>query len=527
LEHPRPTVIPGWEPSPVNLDKENFRFVTDFLLANDSSRSAVASASRFGFQTLSVDCICLYVDTDNIEDLAAVAASSSMTIVIVKADLCNCTLADMETARGLIERPGLGLDKVQLSERKWQLRQNRPQRCVTEVGPFQHGQSISLFAKESKGSVAVFLTPSEQSIAVMVEAKSKGPAEDASRPPPAAEGESQSADVQPDVTGERLQPSLDREPLIGASPTTKALMLEKGVPISPIKGTGRGGQLITKEDVEKYKPSASAAGPTCEDIPLTSMRKTITSRLHDPSTSPVYALTAYHVLPFEEENETRVITPAGVDILTRLLNSKLREDELSFLISRWNQKCGDVKFGEIGTNSEGWRVDFALFSMEDGFRGQNGLFFDGLMVELFLATEKRSPDFTGSNGVIGAVDADEGVICYADGASSGCTAGRVGSDAVIHFQKRSTNIAGDDRPRESVDISLLKRFHPEGENVYKRGDSGCGVFVPVPEMDGWHWVGQVVQIIISNGAPDVALMIPQSEVMRSLKEVTGIEWKLS
>ena len=481
----------------------------------------MASASRFGFQTLSVDCICLYVDTDNIEDLAAVAATSSTTIVIVKAGLCNCALADMETARGLIERPGL--DKVQLSERKWKLRQNRPQRCVTEVGPFQHGQSISLFTKESKGSVGVFLTPSEQSIAVMVEAKSKGPAKDASRPPPAAEDESQSADVQPDVTRERLQPSLDREPLI--SPTTKALMLEKGVPISPIKGTGRGGQ-ITKADVEKYKPNASAAGPTCEDIPLTSMHKTITSRLHDPSTSPVYALTAYHVLPFEEENESRVITPAGLDILTRLLISELREDELSFFLSRWNQKCGDVKFGGIGTNSKDWRVDFALFSMEDGFRGQNGLFFDRQMVERFFATEERSLDFTGSNGIIGAADADEGVICYADGASSGCTAGKVSSDTVLHFEKRSTNIAGHDIPEEAVDISFLRKLHPEGENVCRRGDSGCGVFVPVPERDGWNWVGQVVQIITSNMTPDLPLIIPQSEIMRSLREVTGMEWKL-
>jgi hypothetical protein len=156
------------------------------------------------------------------------------------------------------------------------------------------------------------------------------------------------------------------------------------------------------------------------------------------------------------------------------------------------------------------------------------LFFDEEMKILFVRTEKRSPDFTGSSGVIGAVDADEGAICYADGASTGCTAGRVGSDDVLYFQKRSTNIADEDTPEESVDISRLKKFHVvEDENVCQRGDSGCGVFVPVPEMDGWHWVGQVVQIIISNGAPDVPLMIPQSEVMRSLKEVTGIEWKLS
>lgn len=93
-----------------------------------------------------------------------------------------------------------------------------------------------------------------------------------STPQPAA------SSYEPETTGEKLQPSLDREPTI--SPAAKALALEKGVPVKALKGTGRGGQ-ITKEDVEKYKPSgpAAAAGPASEDIPLTSMRKTIASRL--------------------------------------------------------------------------------------------------------------------------------------------------------------------------------------------------------------------------------------------------------
>lgn len=55
------------------------------------------------------------------------------------------------------------------------------------------------------------------------------------------------------------------------------MALEKGISIKSLKGTGRGGQ-ITKEDVEKYKP-ATVAGPSYEDIPITSMRKTIASRL--------------------------------------------------------------------------------------------------------------------------------------------------------------------------------------------------------------------------------------------------------
>ncbi|KAE8330109.1 dihydrolipoamide acetyltransferase component of pyruvate dehydrogenase [Aspergillus sergii] len=103
--------------------------------------------------------------------------------------------------------------------------------------------------------------------------ESKGAADAAPASTPAPEPAAQ----EPETSGEKLQPSLDREPTI--SPAAKALALEKGVPIKALKGTGRGGQ-ITKEDVEKYKPSASAAaGPTYEDIPLTSMRKTIASRL--------------------------------------------------------------------------------------------------------------------------------------------------------------------------------------------------------------------------------------------------------
>ena len=83
-------------------------------------------------------------------------------------------------------------------------------------------------------------------------------------------------------TGARLETSLDREP--SASPLAKKLALEKGVPINEVKGTGPNGR-VTKQDIEKYKPSTSAApaatagAPAYEDIPASSMRKTIASRL--------------------------------------------------------------------------------------------------------------------------------------------------------------------------------------------------------------------------------------------------------
>ena len=81
--------------------------------------------------------------------------------------------------------------------------------------------------------------------------------------------------------GDRLEPSIDRE---SAAPAVKKLALEKGVPLSQIKGSGPGGR-VTKQDVEKYKPAApaasapGAAAASYEDEPPTSMRKTIASRL--------------------------------------------------------------------------------------------------------------------------------------------------------------------------------------------------------------------------------------------------------
>ncbi|ERF74175.1 Dihydrolipoyllysine-residue acetyltransferase [Endocarpon pusillum Z07020] len=112
---------------------------------------------------------------------------------------------------------------------------------------------------------------------------SEPPASGASTAPPPAKEEPASQTQDSEPTGGRLQTSLDREP--NASPSAKALALEKGVPLGSIKGTGPGGR-ITRADVEKYKPSGgaapsspAAAGPSYEDIPASSMRKTIANRL--------------------------------------------------------------------------------------------------------------------------------------------------------------------------------------------------------------------------------------------------------
>ncbi|KAI4145639.1 MAG: hypothetical protein LQ341_002318 [Variospora aurantia] len=120
-------------------------------------------------------------------------------------------------------------------------------------------------------------------------AESSEPADSGSQTSPSTLPKSEPKESAPESQGSessggRLQTSLEREPL--ASPSAKALALERGVPIKKVKGTGPGGR-ITKQDIEKYKPETSAApsapagsaAPAYEDIPASSMRKTIANRL--------------------------------------------------------------------------------------------------------------------------------------------------------------------------------------------------------------------------------------------------------
>lgn len=137
------------------------------------------------------------------------------------------------------------------------------------------------FTVEDAGGDKAAAAPKQEEKSEDSAAGAKEEAKDASKE------ESKPVAQESQSTGEKLQPSLDREP--GVSPAAKKLALEKGVPINQLKGTGPGGR-VTKQDVEKFKgaaPAPAAAGapgaaaPTYEDIEVSSMRKTIASRLKE------------------------------------------------------------------------------------------------------------------------------------------------------------------------------------------------------------------------------------------------------
>lgn len=115
-------------------------------------------------------------------------------------------------------------------------------------------------------------------------------------PEPSNAAESKPAETKTDL------PEGDR---IFASPIAKKIALERGIPLSKVKGSGPSGRIL-REDVEKYQaPAAAPAGPTAGfpspaapspdyvDIPVSNMRRTIGSRLTQSKQEvPHYYLTS-------------------------------------------------------------------------------------------------------------------------------------------------------------------------------------------------------------------------------------------
>lgn len=108
---------------------------------------------------------------------------------------------------------------------------------------------------------------------------------------------------------QKAAPTGDK-PKFFASPLARKIALEQGIPLGQVKGTGPDGRIV-KADVEKFKPSSSAAAKSpssgsstlpgsaapaapaeYEDIPVTNMRRTIGKRLTESKQQlPHYYLT--------------------------------------------------------------------------------------------------------------------------------------------------------------------------------------------------------------------------------------------
>lgn len=121
------------------------------------------------------------------------------------------------------------------------------------------------------------------------EAASEKPAEQASEKKEETPKPKEESKSEPTPAKQETKADLPQGDRIFASPIAKKIALERGIPLSKVKGSGPEGRIL-REDVEKYQPAAAAATapaavapatPSSDyiDIPVSNMRRTIGTRL--------------------------------------------------------------------------------------------------------------------------------------------------------------------------------------------------------------------------------------------------------
>lgn len=139
------------------------------------------------------------------------------------------------------------------------------------------------------------------------ESPSEEPASEPKKEEPKKEESKPAETSAPKKTEAPAKEELKAGDIIFASPIARKIALEKGIPLSKVKGTGPEGRII-RADVEAYKPSAAGSSATSTttigaqsssapaaaytDTPVSNMRKTIGTRLTASKTEiPHYYVT--------------------------------------------------------------------------------------------------------------------------------------------------------------------------------------------------------------------------------------------
>jgi hypothetical protein len=408
--------------APVEEFKGDSNRIINFLKQEVNSQAVVATASLFGWKSLSTQCNVLYVDGDQAskESLAKSFAECEIPSIIIGGTLGDIA-SGIEEATKLISPPDM--DNFDRSLRRLVLRKNSTPRTSVSVSPFRHGQSISLKGEESKGSAGVFLSPTD-------------------------------------------------------------------------------------------------------------------------GTEECYLLTASHVLAVTDaQSTTDVITPGGLDILTMLLSTLTSKQDkteyINLLLKRKEERCGTLAWHHIGSTENGWRSDWALARLDTEWRGVNGSWHQDsdLAVEYHVARGRTvAESFSGSAGVLNCRDPTAGELCCKDGATTGSTSGRIGETQARLFRKGTADSADPKKDRGNIDVCKLLLMNPkeipdthprDWDKVCKPGDSGSAVFCADEESNGWIWVGQLSSRMNTDDGRAVGLVVPQSEVLRSIKKTTGRTWGLA
>lgn len=161
-------------------------------------------------------------------------------------------------------------------------------------------------------------------------------------------------DPTPAPSKSEVKQDLPQGDRIFASPIAKKIALERGIPLSKVKGTGPGGRVV-RGDVENYKTSSSASAdvpasvqpPAADyvDAPVSNMRRTIGARLTQSKQElPHYYLTV-------DINMDKVLK------LREVFNSSLSEKDTKLSVNDFVVKATACALADVPEANSAWLGD--------------------------------------------------------------------------------------------------------------------------------------------------------------------------
>jgi len=252
-----------------------------------------------------------------------------------------------------------------------------------------------------------------------------------------------------------------------------------------------------------------------------------------------HLLTARHALGATPAVGTSFQTVSSLDVLRELAravrplggNPQEQEERCAAVFSRIQQSVAILVAEAIGVDANGWREDWALARVAQGFVGSNGDWDAHCLQseEIQILLETEAPVDRGL--LLGHAQVGDTVLKI--GASTGTTRGVVNGTNLFTYYKRlvsPTSIATaaitDTHQDITIDYATFVVIFKDNSTFWQQsfsasGDCGGGVYKFVGGQ--CTLVGMLVGLDCAHGGgfEDVGLMVPQEELLAQMEKKTG------
>lgn len=195
--------------------------------------------------------------------------------------------------------------------------------------------------------------------------------------------------------------------------------------------------------------------------------------------------------------------------------------------------CGAFQYGQLGVDEEGYREDWALIKLRDGFVGKNGTWWEKRFLgKLRIQWKLVRPETEFTGKVVSFEDPALGTsdVWFKDGATTGWTAGTLISTEVHLFLKGTTFGITESEGIHPANIERAKVHtikEMRGGTFATGGDSGSGVFKLTQDGRDFVFGAMVLSSFTLLVRSSLTMGVPATRVLAQVSKATGVEWAVA